>query len=60
MKESGLGCRHGREGILKFTEPQTIAAQRGMMLALPPGEAAATARARWLTWSMKLMRYLGM
>ena len=30
MKDSGVGRRHGREGILKYTEPQTIAVQRGM------------------------------
>jgi succinate-semialdehyde dehydrogenase/glutarate-semialdehyde dehydrogenase len=28
MKSSGLGRRHGLEGILKFTEPQTVATQR--------------------------------
>jgi succinate-semialdehyde dehydrogenase/glutarate-semialdehyde dehydrogenase len=27
-KASGLGRRHGLEGILKFTEPQTVAVQR--------------------------------
>ncbi|MEU7135599.1 succinic semialdehyde dehydrogenase [Streptomyces sp. NPDC046261] len=28
MKDSGLGRRHGAEGILKFTEAQTVAHQR--------------------------------
>jgi succinate-semialdehyde dehydrogenase/glutarate-semialdehyde dehydrogenase len=28
VKGSGLGRRHGREGLLKFTEPQTVAVQR--------------------------------
>ena len=28
MKDSGLGRRHGAEGILKYTEPQTVASQR--------------------------------
>jgi succinate-semialdehyde dehydrogenase/glutarate-semialdehyde dehydrogenase len=28
MKSSGLGRRHGLEGILKFTESQTVATQR--------------------------------
>lgn len=28
MKESGIGRRHGAEGILKYTEAQTIATQR--------------------------------
>ncbi|EMA45068.1 succinic semialdehyde dehydrogenase [Halococcus saccharolyticus] len=37
MKESGLGRRHGREGILKYTEPQTVAEQRVAPLAAPPG-----------------------
>ena len=59
MKESGMGCRHGAEGILKFTQPQNIAAQRLMAIGLPPGEKAALARARFLTWSVKAMRYLG-
>ncbi|MEO3974147.1 succinic semialdehyde dehydrogenase [Streptomyces sp. CAU 1734] len=33
MKESGLGRRHGAEGILKYTEAQTIARQRLLPLA---------------------------
>jgi succinate-semialdehyde dehydrogenase/glutarate-semialdehyde dehydrogenase len=28
MKTSGMGRRHGREGILKYAESQTVAAQR--------------------------------
>ncbi|MQY31880.1 putative succinate-semialdehyde dehydrogenase [NADP(+)] 2 [Nocardia sp. RB56] len=28
MRTSGLGRRHGREGIIRYTEPQTVAAQR--------------------------------
>jgi succinate-semialdehyde dehydrogenase / glutarate-semialdehyde dehydrogenase len=36
FKESGMGRRHGREGILKYTEPQTVAAQWGMAIAPPP------------------------
>jgi succinate-semialdehyde dehydrogenase/glutarate-semialdehyde dehydrogenase len=39
MKDSGLGRRHGAEGILKYTEAQTIAIQRGMALAAPAGVA---------------------
>ena len=37
MKESGLGRRHGREGILKYTESQTVAEQRLAPIAAPPG-----------------------
>jgi succinate-semialdehyde dehydrogenase/glutarate-semialdehyde dehydrogenase len=33
MGDSGLGRRHGAEGILRFTEAQTIATQRVMPLA---------------------------
>ncbi|MEV4990059.1 succinic semialdehyde dehydrogenase [Pseudarthrobacter sp. LMD1-1-1.1] len=37
MKDSGAGRRHGREGILKYTEPQTIAVQRLLRVAPAPG-----------------------
>ncbi|MEZ3177480.1 succinate-semialdehyde dehydrogenase (NADP(+)) [Streptomyces pimonensis] len=33
MKDSGLGRRHGAEGILKYTEVQTVAHQRLLPLA---------------------------
>lgn len=36
VKDSGLGRRHGREGILKYTESQTIAEQRVAPIASPP------------------------
>jgi succinate-semialdehyde dehydrogenase/glutarate-semialdehyde dehydrogenase len=39
FKDSGLGRRHGAQGILKYTEPQTIAIQRGLPLAAPAGVA---------------------
>jgi succinate-semialdehyde dehydrogenase/glutarate-semialdehyde dehydrogenase len=37
FKKSGLGRRHGAEGILRYTECQTIAIQHGLPLALPRG-----------------------
>ena len=37
MKQSGMGRRHGREGILKYTESQTVAAQHLMGLGGLPG-----------------------
>src|SRR5699024_8550829 len=37
MKQSGIGRRHGDEGIMKYTESQTVAVQRGMGLTNPPG-----------------------
>ncbi len=37
MKASGLGRRHGAEGIKKYTEAQTVAVQRLWPIAPPPG-----------------------
>ena len=37
VKDSGLGRRHGRDGILKYTEPQTVAVQRLAGFAPPRG-----------------------
>ena len=36
MKDSGLGRRHGAQGILKYTESQTVSVQRLMPIAPPP------------------------
>jgi succinate-semialdehyde dehydrogenase/glutarate-semialdehyde dehydrogenase len=41
MGDSGVGRRHGPEGILKYTEPQTVSVQRGGPVVRPewlPGE----------------------
>lgn len=54
-KESGLRARHGAEGILKFTETQTVAVQRLMPVGTPPWMAAAV-HALWMTRLMKLLR----
>jgi succinate-semialdehyde dehydrogenase/glutarate-semialdehyde dehydrogenase len=32
---SGLGRRHGRDGIIKYCEPQTVAVQRALLIAPP-------------------------
>ena len=37
MKASGLGRRHGADGIKKYTEPQTVAVQKVTPIAPPPG-----------------------
>jgi succinate-semialdehyde dehydrogenase/glutarate-semialdehyde dehydrogenase len=37
MKASGLGRRHGASGITKYTEQQTVAIQKLMPIAPPPG-----------------------
>jgi succinate-semialdehyde dehydrogenase/glutarate-semialdehyde dehydrogenase len=42
MKDSGLGRRHGSEGLLKYTEAQTIAEQRLLPMAPSLGMDDAT------------------
>lgn len=42
MKDSGAGRRHGREGIVKYTESQTVAVQRGLPVGPLPGMALET------------------
>jgi succinate-semialdehyde dehydrogenase/glutarate-semialdehyde dehydrogenase len=59
MKDSGLGRRHGSEGILKYTEAQTVAAQR----LLPMGPALGMddeQYAKFLNVSLRLMKTLRM
>lgn len=48
MKMSGLGRRHGREGILKYTDSQTSAQQRMRGIA-PTGKQSNQAYARMMT-----------
>ncbi|MEC3973908.1 succinic semialdehyde dehydrogenase [Amycolatopsis sp. H20-H5] len=57
MKESGVGRRNGSDGLLKYTESQSIAIQRG--LALRPGRGIPPKLwARGMTVSMRLLRKL--
>jgi succinate-semialdehyde dehydrogenase/glutarate-semialdehyde dehydrogenase len=56
--ESGLGRRHGAEGLLKYTEAQTLARQRIMNIA-PPGKLGHARFARIMTISLSLLRRLG-
>ena len=45
FKESGLGRRHGAQGILKYTEAQTVAEQRLLPIDTPrPLDHAAVRR----------------
>ncbi len=39
MKASGLGRRHGAEGLLKYTESQNVAVQRGIGFGAPFGRS---------------------
>ncbi|QLD88166.1 succinate-semialdehyde dehydrogenase (NADP(+)) [Natronomonas salina] len=37
MKNSGIGRRHGDEGIMKYTESQTVSVQKHLGMTNPPG-----------------------
>ncbi len=58
MGESGLGRRHGSEGLLKYTEAQTLARQRFINIA-PPGRMSQAGFARTMTTALKLLRRIG-
>lgn len=57
VKESGLGRRHGEEGLLKYTTAQTIAVQRGLPIA-PRRPHRSRHYARVMTTLVRLMRHL--
>ncbi|WP_312871397.1 succinic semialdehyde dehydrogenase [Amycolatopsis acididurans] len=57
MRESGVGRRHGAEGMLKYTEAQTIAVQR--LVPMPPQPGVGLARnATLINASLAMMRRL--
>ncbi|MBD3550173.1 MULTISPECIES: succinic semialdehyde dehydrogenase [Streptomyces] len=58
MGDSGLGRRHGADGILKYTEPQTVAHQRLQGFTPPPG-ISPEVWATLLTGSIKLLKAIG-
>ncbi|MCE7078744.1 succinic semialdehyde dehydrogenase [Streptomyces sp. ST2-7A] len=59
MGDSGVGRRHGAEGILRFTEAQTIARQR--LLPLGPSMGMDNrAHAALMTRALRLMKRVGM
>ncbi len=55
FKQSGLGRRHGRHGIQKYTEEQTISVQRLLPLA-PPPPMSQTLWVRLMTQALRLLR----
>ncbi|MFH8338848.1 succinic semialdehyde dehydrogenase [Streptomyces sp. AM6-12] len=55
MKDSGLGRRHGSEGILKYTEAQTVAQQRLLPMA-PSLGMTEEGYARLMTTSLRLLK----
>ncbi|MBV7242852.1 succinic semialdehyde dehydrogenase [Streptomyces sp. MW-W600-10] len=58
MGDSGLGRRHGAEGILKYTEPQTVAHQRIQGFTPPAGISPET-WAALLTGALKALKAVG-
>jgi succinate-semialdehyde dehydrogenase/glutarate-semialdehyde dehydrogenase len=59
MGDSGLGRRHGADGILKYTEAQNVAQQR-IQGFYPPAGVSPQAWANLLTRALKLMKTAGM
>jgi succinate-semialdehyde dehydrogenase/glutarate-semialdehyde dehydrogenase len=58
MKQSGMGRRHGAEGILKYTESQNITAQYLLPVAPPRGVSDET-YARLLTGALRALKAVG-
>ena len=58
MKASGIGRRQGAEGILKYTEAQTVTVQRGLALAPPPPPFTEPRWARVLNLFLRASRHL--
>ncbi|MFC7491388.1 MULTISPECIES: succinic semialdehyde dehydrogenase [unclassified Knoellia] len=59
MKASGIGRRHGREGILKYTESQNVTAQHLVALGGLPG-VSDERYARGMTVALRAMKALGL
>jgi acyl-CoA reductase-like NAD-dependent aldehyde dehydrogenase len=53
---SGVGRRHGAEGLLKYTESQTVSAQ--YVLPLAPGRFSDIQWARIATFAMRILKAL--
>ena len=57
FKNSGVGRRHGAHGLLKYTEPQTVAIQHLMALSAPP-YLSQDNFVGIVGFALRLMRYL--
>ena len=55
---SGIGRRHGTQGLLKYTESQTVAAQ--YVLPLAPGRFSDEQWARIATFALRALKFLRM
>ncbi|GAA0265737.1 succinic semialdehyde dehydrogenase [Cryptosporangium japonicum] len=51
---SGTGTRHGSHGLLKYTDPQTVARQRLRNLSRPPG-VRGEVYAQVMTWALRAL-----
>jgi succinate-semialdehyde dehydrogenase / glutarate-semialdehyde dehydrogenase len=58
MRDSGLGRRQGAEGILRFTEPQTVATQHLLPFRPLPGMSQSSF-ADAMTFTLRLMKRSG-
>ena len=58
MRESGMGRRQGAEGILRYTEPQSVAVQKLLRFAPMFGMKDETF-AKVMTAQERLMKKLG-
>ena len=56
-KDSGVGSRHGRNGLLKYTDAQTVAVQRVLPIAAPNFVSQKT-YARAMTVAMRALQRL--
>ena len=59
MKDSGIGRRHGAEGILKYTEAQNVTAQHLVGFGGLPGMSDEMF-AKVLTFSLRAMKAMGL
>ncbi len=57
--DSGVGRRHGAHGLLKYTEPQTVATQRLVNLAPPFERLGDAGFAEVMTRSLRLLKTIG-
>lgn len=58
VKASGLSRRHGAEGLLKYTQSQTVAAQRWVPSFAPPAGLSYDTYLKLLRPALKLLRRL--
>jgi succinate-semialdehyde dehydrogenase/glutarate-semialdehyde dehydrogenase len=57
--DSGVGRRHGAHGLLRYTEPQTVATQRLANLAPPFDRLGDAGFADVMTRSLRLLKTIG-